>query len=77
MSDQNVNGLDSNGQQPGSQPEYGAYAPNAGNPNAAGDGYGDNNQYYAQYTQYTHTQSGAPNDGGHQGYSVFSILDRV
>lgn len=28
MSDQNVNGLDSNGQQPGSQPEYGAYAPN-------------------------------------------------
>ncbi|WP_346683120.1 HdeD family acid-resistance protein [Bifidobacterium pullorum] len=69
MSDQNVNGLDSNGQQPGSQPEYGAYAPNAGNPNAAGDGYGDNNQYYAQYTQYTYTQGGAPNDGGYQGYS--------
>ena len=69
MSDQNVNGPDSNGQQPGSQPEYGAYAPNAGNPNAAGDGYGDNNQYYAQYTQYTYTQGGAPNDGGHQGYS--------
>lgn len=55
MSDQNVNGLDSNGQQPGSQPEYGAYAPNAGNPNAVGDGYGDNNQYYAQYTQYAYT----------------------
>lgn len=68
MSDQNVNGPDPNGQQPGNQPEYGAYAPNAGNPNADGGEYG-NNQYYAQYTQYTYTQGGAPNDGGHQGYS--------
>lgn len=54
MSDQNVNGPDPNGQQPGNQPEYGAYAPNAGNPNADGGEYG-NNQYYAQYTQYTYT----------------------